>query len=152
VEVCKRTAVPYVLQLERWRRSRLVVLLVTLYKNQGVTTQRNLVEKTNNMHYILDPTCFGSSLPLSGSFLDPSELLEIQIEWVVYHKMCGYVPECRGSNRTTTFRHTYIRTIYQLAPRGTIFIKFDVGGICQICRKYLSLFKIGQNHSHYTET
>jgi hypothetical protein len=26
---------------------------------------------------------FGSSLPSSGSFLDPSELLEVQIEWVV---------------------------------------------------------------------
>src|SRR5215510_10264766 len=26
--------------------------------------------------------------PLKGSFLDPSELLEIQIEWVVYHIMC----------------------------------------------------------------
>jgi hypothetical protein len=46
------------------------------------------------------PTCFGSSLPPSGRFLDPSELLEIQIELVVYHIMCGYVafvPECRGS-------------------------------------------------------
>jgi hypothetical protein len=29
---------------------------------------------------ILVPTCFDSSLPSSGSFLDPSELLEIQIE------------------------------------------------------------------------
>jgi hypothetical protein len=55
----------------------------------------------NNQHYalicttplfcILAPTCFGSSLPLSGSFLDPSELLEIQVKWVLYHKMCGYV-------------------------------------------------------------
>jgi hypothetical protein len=36
-------------------------------------------------------TCFGSSLPSSGSFLDHSELLEIQTEWVVYHIMCGYV-------------------------------------------------------------
>jgi hypothetical protein len=35
------------------------------------------------------PTCFGSSLPSSGSFLDPSELLETQIERVVYHKMYG---------------------------------------------------------------
>jgi hypothetical protein len=45
----------------------------------------------NNQHYalicttplfytrILAHTCFGSSLPTSGSFLDPSELLEIQI-------------------------------------------------------------------------
>jgi hypothetical protein len=64
----------------------------------------------NNQHYalncttplfcILAPTCFGSSLPSSGSLLDPSELLEIQIEWVVYHILCGYVacvPECHGS-------------------------------------------------------
>jgi hypothetical protein len=46
----------------------------------------------NNQHYalncntpvfiILAPTCFGSSLPSSGSFLDPSELLEIHIEYV----------------------------------------------------------------------
>jgi hypothetical protein len=54
--------------------------------------------------YILAPTRFGSILPSSGSFLDPSELFEIQIEWVVYHIMCGYVTcvlECRGSNGTT---------------------------------------------------
>jgi hypothetical protein len=43
------------------------------------------------LFYILAPTCFDSSLPSSGSFLDPSELLEIQIEWVVYHIMCSYV-------------------------------------------------------------
>jgi hypothetical protein len=51
------------------------------------------------LFYVLASTCFGSSLPSSGSFLDPSELLEIQIEWVVYHIMCGYmacVPGCRG--------------------------------------------------------
>src|SRR5215510_12541522 len=46
---------------------------------------------TTPLFYILAPTCFGSSLPSSGSLLDPSELLEIQIEWVVYHIMCGYV-------------------------------------------------------------
>jgi hypothetical protein len=42
-------------------------------------------KKPNNMHrlyhsfiyfYVLAPTCFGSSLPSSGSLLDPSELLE----------------------------------------------------------------------------
>jgi hypothetical protein len=43
------------------------------------------------LFYVLAPTCFGSTLPSSGSFLDPSELHEIQIEWVVYHIMCGYV-------------------------------------------------------------
>jgi hypothetical protein len=46
---------------------------------------------TTPLFYVLAPTCFGSSLPLSGSFLDPSELPEIQIKWVVYHIMCGYV-------------------------------------------------------------
>jgi hypothetical protein len=39
---------------------------------------------TTPLFYILAPTCFGSSLPSSGSFLDPSELPEIQIDWVVY--------------------------------------------------------------------
>jgi hypothetical protein len=55
---------------------------------------------TTPLFYILAPTCFGRSLPSSGSFLEPSELLEKQIEWVVYNIMCGYVacvPECRGS-------------------------------------------------------
>jgi hypothetical protein len=46
---------------------------------------------TNPFFYILAPTCFGSSLPSSGSFLDLSEILETQIEWVEYHIMCGYV-------------------------------------------------------------
>jgi hypothetical protein len=45
---------------------------------------------TATLFYILVHTCFGSSLPSSRSFLDPSELLEIQIQWVVYHIMCGY--------------------------------------------------------------
>jgi hypothetical protein len=55
---------------------------------------------TTLLFYVLAATCFGSSLTSSGSFLDPSELLEIQIELVVYHIMCGYmacVPDCRGS-------------------------------------------------------
>jgi hypothetical protein len=50
--------------------------------------------------YSLAPTCFGSCLSSSGGLLDPSELLEIQIECVVYHIMCGYVacvPNCLGS-------------------------------------------------------
>jgi hypothetical protein len=46
----------------------------------------------------MDPTCFGSSLPSSRRFLDPSQLLELQMERVVYHIMYGYiacVPDCR---------------------------------------------------------
>jgi hypothetical protein len=48
------------------------------------------IHSINNQHYDLKyitplfniqaPTCFGSSLPSSGSFLDPTELLEMQIK------------------------------------------------------------------------
>jgi hypothetical protein len=41
---------------------------------------------TTPLFYVLAPTCFDSSLPSSGSILNPSELLEIQIEWLVYLK------------------------------------------------------------------
>jgi hypothetical protein len=65
---------------------------------------------TTPFFYILAPTCFISSLPSSGSFLDPSELLEIQTEWVVYHIICGYVacvPECPARRPHT---HTFYDT------------------------------------------
>jgi hypothetical protein len=62
----------------------------------------------NNQHYalicttpllhILAPTCFSSSLPSSGSFLGLSKSLEMQIEWVVYHIMCGYLACVLGSH------------------------------------------------------
>jgi hypothetical protein len=61
--------------------------------------QHHALTCTAPLLYILAPTCFDSSLPSSGSFLDPSELPEIQIEWLVYHIMCGHVacvPDCRG--------------------------------------------------------
>jgi hypothetical protein len=63
------------------------------HRNQTICT-----DCTTPLFYVLAATCFGSILPSSGSFLDPSELPEIQIEWVVYHIMCGYVacvPDCR---------------------------------------------------------
>jgi hypothetical protein len=50
--------------------------------------------------YVLASTCFGSSLPSSGSLLDPPELLENTNWRLVYHITCGYVacvPDCRGS-------------------------------------------------------
>jgi hypothetical protein len=43
------------------------------------------------LFYVLAPTFFDSSLPSLGSLLDPSELFEMQIDWVVYNIMCGYV-------------------------------------------------------------
>jgi hypothetical protein len=57
---------------------------------------------TTPLFYTLAPIFFSSSLPSSGSFLDPSELLEIQIEWVVYHIMCGYVTCVRDTGHITT--------------------------------------------------
>jgi hypothetical protein len=60
-------------------------------------TKDTYICSRNNQHYalictiplfcILSPTCFGSSLPSSGNFLGSSELLEIQIEWVVCHNV-----------------------------------------------------------------
>jgi hypothetical protein len=49
---------------------------------------------TNPLFYILAPACFASSLPSSGSYSDPSELLEIQIEWVVYLKYITDKNQC----------------------------------------------------------
>jgi hypothetical protein len=69
-------------------------------KRSNTNNQYYALIYTIHLFYILAPTCFDSSLPSSGSFLDPSELFGIQIEWVVYHVMCGYVacvPDCRGS-------------------------------------------------------
>jgi hypothetical protein len=87
---------------------------------------------TPPLFYVLAPTCFGSSLPSSGSFLDP-ELLEIQIEWVVYHIICGYVtcvPDCHGSIccashlRTMTIQHTgHITTHYMIYHPFDLYFK-----------------------------
>jgi hypothetical protein len=62
---------------------------------------------TTPLFYLLATTCFGSSLQSSGSLLDPPDLLEIQIIWVVYHT-CGYmtcVPDCHGSVCCHTQNH-----------------------------------------------
>jgi hypothetical protein len=60
---------------------------------------------TTTLVYILVPTCFGNSLLSSGSFLNPSELLEIQIECVMYRK---YVTDKRISmyNIFCRIKHT----------------------------------------------
>jgi hypothetical protein len=84
--------------------------------------QHNALVCTTPLFYILAPTCFGSSLPSSGIFLDLSELLEIQIEWVVYNIMCGYVacvPECRGPR---VGDHD-TRTLIELKTAITTFIR-----------------------------
>jgi hypothetical protein len=72
------------------------------------------------------PTCFGSSLLSSGSFLDPSDLPEIQIECVLYHIMCGYVacgsdcdtPAHRPRNHTLCYIPP-IRFVFQVTQKDT---------------------------------
>jgi hypothetical protein len=83
-----------------WENSLMFVLCII---RRGRNYQHYALNFTTPVFYILAPTCFDSSLPSSGSFLDLSELLEILIEWVVYHIMCDYVtcvPECRGLLRS----------------------------------------------------
>jgi hypothetical protein len=89
------------------------------YLNSSRNDQHYALICTTPLFYILAPTCFSSSLPSSESFLDSSVLPEIQIEWVVYHTMCGYVacvPECCGS---TEPRHS-----------GTHLIRYTTHSIC----------------------
>jgi hypothetical protein len=58
---------------------------------RGRNDQQYALVCTTPLLYVLAPTCFGSSLPSLGNFLNPPHLLEIQIKWVVDHIMCGYV-------------------------------------------------------------
>jgi hypothetical protein len=91
----------------RWGNLRTVFRLhilcgahIKAYLNTIRKSQQYSLICTIPLFYVLDPTCFAGSLPSSGSILGPFELLEIQIELVVYHIMCGYVtclPDCRGS-------------------------------------------------------
>jgi hypothetical protein len=98
----------------------MITVLLAPFITQSVhyKTKYNLCSR-NNQHYalnftthlfnILAPTCFGSSLPSTGSYLDPSELLEIQIEWVVYHIMCGYM-----AHNYTIYDIPHIRSVFQV--------------------------------------
>jgi hypothetical protein len=87
---------------------------------------------TTALFCILAATCFGSGLPSSGSFLEPSELLEIKIEWVVCHVTCGYVacvPDCCGCcagkhnrpNHDTPAHKSRNHTLYDIPPIRFVF-------------------------------
>jgi hypothetical protein len=75
-----------------------VVTTHTLLKLQrSRNDQQYALTCTTPLLYVLAPTCFCSSL---GSILDPSELVVLQDQWVVYHTIWRYVtrvPDCRGS-------------------------------------------------------
>jgi hypothetical protein len=51
---------------------------------------------TTTLFYIPAPTCFGSSLPSSGSFWIRLNYMKIQIGLVVYHIMLVKWPVCRS--------------------------------------------------------
>jgi hypothetical protein len=74
------------------------------------------------LFYILAPTCFGSSLPSSGSLLDPSELLEMQIEWMVYYLMCGYVA-CVPDGTTTVWHTGHVTTHYMICHPFDLYFR-----------------------------
>jgi hypothetical protein len=56
------------------------LMFVPCITRRSRTNEHYALICTNPLFHILAPTCFGSSLPSSGSLLDPSELLEIQTE------------------------------------------------------------------------
>jgi hypothetical protein len=103
---------------------------------RGRNNQHYALICTAPLFYIPALTRLSSSLPSSGSFFDPSELLEIQIEWMVYeyHRMFGYVawvPECRGSvclsEGTTTLRLNIECLLFQM-----VLLKFEYTTIMNI--------------------
>jgi hypothetical protein len=51
---------------------------------------------TTALFYILSATCFGSTLPSSGSFWIRMSYIKIQIDWVVHHIILVKWPVCRS--------------------------------------------------------
>jgi hypothetical protein len=64
--------------------------------------QHNAQICTAALFYMLAPTCFGSSLPSSGSFWIHLRYVKIQIDMVVYHIMLVKWPEPRHSDTQAT--------------------------------------------------
>jgi hypothetical protein len=55
--------------------SQWCLMFVPCIIRRGRNNQQYALICTTSLVYILAPTCFGSSVPSSGNFLDPSELL-----------------------------------------------------------------------------
>jgi hypothetical protein len=58
--------------------------------------QHNAQICTTGLFYMVAPTCFGSSLPSSGSFRIRPSCMNIPIDLVVYHIMLVKWPVCRS--------------------------------------------------------
>jgi hypothetical protein len=52
------------------------------YISHSINSQHYALNYINSLLNVQVPTCFGSSLPSSESFLDPCELLEMQKKYV----------------------------------------------------------------------
>jgi hypothetical protein len=55
-----------------------VIISIYNYFKSSINNQLYALNYTTSLFNIQAPTCFGSSLPSSGSFLDPCKLLEMQ--------------------------------------------------------------------------
>jgi hypothetical protein len=71
------------------------------------------------LFYIMAPTCFGSSLSSSGSFLNPSELPEIRIEKVVV--LPSWVHMHNRRNHNTPAHRPHKHTLYDVPPIRSVF-------------------------------
>jgi hypothetical protein len=106
VKACNGIALPY------WCGTNSLVFTLCVIRRITKFQQCALI-CTILIFHVLAPKCFGSSLPSSGSFLDPPKLLEIQVEWAVYHIMCHDTPAHRSRNHTL-YDTPPIRFVFQV--------------------------------------
>jgi hypothetical protein len=62
--------------LEVQRSDQSVLYRINRMECRSINNQRYALNYITSLFNVPAPTCFGSSLPSSGSFLDPCELLE----------------------------------------------------------------------------
>jgi hypothetical protein len=67
-----------------------------IYAERSRNNQHYAQISTTALFYILAPTCFGRSLPSSGSFRIRLSDIKIQVDWAVYHIMLVKWPVCRS--------------------------------------------------------
>jgi hypothetical protein len=100
---------------------------------------RIIVEITDTMHrfalfYMLAPTCFGSSLPSSGSFWIRLnyEYVKIQIDLVVYHITLVKWPVCRNIVVQSVVLPSCVSAGKPISNRTNIIRKFHTVNIFKV--------------------
>jgi hypothetical protein len=109
---CIRIAIFYLYYPSKWGKN-----FWTYIRECSRNNQHYAPICTTPLFYIPAPTYFSSSQPSSGSFLDPSELLEIQIDWEVYHNNVWLRGLCAGLSwsRRTHDTQTDLRSSLMMA-------------------------------------